>query len=101
MKKEIKNEDVNLIDKDIQNAIDRQYRKAWNDYNTSIEDKKKKLEIRKIKEKRTQRIIQVIMIIVILITLVLICVWNYKLQKDFVKSCMDKGYNENYCIAKS
>lgn len=101
MKKETKNEDVNLIDKDIQNIMDRQYRKAWNDYNTSIENKKKKLEIQKIKEKRQQRIIQIIMIIVILITLTLICVWNYKIQNKFIKGCMDKGYNENYCIAKS
>jgi len=79
--------DVDL-DKDLQDAIERNNRKSFNSY---VSEKEKLQQ----KEKR----LSLIAITILAITIIMIIICMYKLNDSAMKSCM-KNHEENYCEAR-
>jgi len=90
----MKNKKVDVdLDKDIQNTIERNYRKAFNDYHTARENKK-------IKERRKNNILKILIGVVIVVTVALLLFVNYKMTSNAQKNCIEMGHSENYCYEK-
>jgi len=90
----MKNKKVDVdLDKDIQNTIERNYRKAFNDYHTARENKK-------IKERRKNKILKILIGVVIVVTVALLLFVNYKMTSNAQKNCIEMGHSENYCYEK-
>lgn len=90
----MKNKKVDVdLDKDIQNTIERNYRKAFNDYHTARENKK-------IKERRKNKILKILIGVVIVVIVALLLFVNYKMTSNAQKNCIEMGHSENYCYEK-
>ena len=84
--------DVDL-DKDIQNTIERNYRKAFNDYHTAREEKQ-------IRDKKRNKTLKVLIGVVVIVTVALLVFIDYRLTSNAQKSCIQMGHSENYCYEK-
>ena len=93
-KEEITNvEDTLKLDKEMQDAITRQYRKSFNDLQIARENKI-------IKDKKRNKILKVLIGTVIVVTVALLIFINYRLTTNAQKNCIELGHSENYCYER-
>lgn len=81
------------LDKDIQNAIERNARQGWLEYNLAREERLRK-------EKIKERVLGIVVGGFIIAATSLLLILNSKLTQDAKESCMSLGHSENYCIEK-
>ena len=81
------------LDKDIQNAIERNARQGWLEYNLSREERLKKERIK-------ERVLAIVVGGFVIVATSILLILNSKLTQDAKESCMSLGHSENYCIEK-
>ena len=81
------------LDRGIQEAIENQHRKYKEFLEKEIERKKQ--------EQKKERIISIFIGIFIVALVGIVLYQNSKLTNKYIKSCIEVGHNETYCINHS
>ena len=81
------------LDKDIQNAIERNARQGWLEYNLSREARLRK-------ERVKERALAIVVGAFIIVATSLLLILNSKLTQDAKESCMNLGHSESYCMER-
>ena len=93
MKKKINEVTDFTMDPQIQDAIEKNARKGWLEYNNS-----KEAEIRRIKKEQKKEKILTALIIVFILAIT--CFLLIKLTNSAMDSCVANGHSERYCYDK-
>lgn len=86
-------EDTLELDKELESAIRRQYRKSFNDLQTARENKI-------IRDKKRDKILKILIGAVIMATVAFLMFINYRLTTNAQKNCIEAGHSENYCYER-
>lgn len=93
MKKKINEVTDYTLDPQLQDVLERNYRRSYGESFKAREDRLRRV-------KRKEQILTALIIIFILITTCMLLIANSKLTNKTIDKCIANGHSENYCYEK-
>ena len=93
MKKKVNEVTDFTMDPQLQDTIERNYRRSFGE---SFKQREERLR----RTKRKEQILTVLIIIFILVTTCMLLIANSKATNEAIDKCISKGHSENYCYDK-